>query len=75
MLCYDIYFSSGWPSAPKVPYWSTGRAELEMYKGERGEAGCECVLGHSRLIARADLSKEIAGFRQFGELGEVSSYC
>jgi hypothetical protein len=28
MLCY-VYFSSGGPSAPKVPYWGTGRAELE----------------------------------------------
>jgi hypothetical protein len=46
-----------------------------MYKGERGEGGCECVPGRSRLIAKADLSKESAGFRQFGELGEVSSYC
>jgi len=28
MLCY-VYFSSGGPSAPKVPYWGTGRAGLE----------------------------------------------
>ncbi|KAI3573229.1 hypothetical protein IWW34DRAFT_148043 [Fusarium oxysporum f. sp. albedinis] len=25
-----VYFSSGGPSAPKVPYWGTGRAELEV---------------------------------------------
>ena len=24
-----VYFSSGGPSAPKVPYWGIGRAELE----------------------------------------------
>jgi hypothetical protein len=28
MLCY-VYFSSGGPGAPKVPYWGTGRAGLK----------------------------------------------
>ena len=28
-VCMYVYFSSGGPSAPKVPYWGTGRAELE----------------------------------------------
>jgi hypothetical protein len=46
-----------------------------MYKGKRGEDGCKCVPGRTRLIARADLSEECARFRQFGELGEIFSYC
>ncbi|KAJ0126431.1 Uncharacterized protein HZ326_30464 [Fusarium oxysporum f. sp. albedinis] len=28
-VCMYVYFSSGGPSAPKVPYLGTGRAELE----------------------------------------------
>jgi hypothetical protein len=46
-----------------------------MYRGKREKEGCESIPGRSRLIARTDLFKESAGFRQFGELGEVFSYC
>ncbi|KAM5529902.1 hypothetical protein FOXYSP1_17746 [Fusarium oxysporum f. sp. phaseoli] len=65
-------------STPSI--WpGTGKREekgvtKEMYQGKRGKEGCEYVPSRAYLIARTDLPKECASFRQFSKLSKVSSY-